>query len=142
LFFKAYLITSMHKVLYVLALEDACFYVGVTINLERRIKEHAAGKGGAWTRRHKYTRVVSAEPVSCDSGVAEDAKVIALMCEHGIYNVRGGTFSGVDLGTDEETVHRMIWHAQDRCLTCGSDEHWAAECTEDDDDEEEDDEEY
>lgn len=37
-------------------------YVGVTNNLFRRIPEHKAGKGGAYTREHRIDRLVYYEP--------------------------------------------------------------------------------
>ena len=126
---------NMSNYLYVLKLEDECFYVGVTTDPKRRYEEHATGQGGAWTQRHKFVSVLHEELVGQISGVVEDAKVIELMCVHGISRVRGGTFSGVELDTDEETVQRMIWHAQNRCLGCGSDAHWAADCEEGDEEE-------
>ena len=36
-------------------------YVGVTNNLENRVAEHRAGKGGAFTRQYKVTTLVYAE---------------------------------------------------------------------------------
>ena len=38
---------------YVLELEDQCWYVGVTYNLNLRLGQHWAGEGAKWTRLHK-----------------------------------------------------------------------------------------
>jgi DNA primase len=38
---------------YVLRLEDDCFYIGFSRNLDRRIKEHFSGNGSVWTKKHK-----------------------------------------------------------------------------------------
>jgi len=38
------------------------FYVGVTGNLERRLAQHAIGRGGRFTARYRVTDLVYAEP--------------------------------------------------------------------------------
>ena len=38
---------------YILECEDGTLYTGITTDLERRLEEHKAGKGGAYTRAHK-----------------------------------------------------------------------------------------
>ena len=46
---------------YVLASRTRVLYVGVTNDLGRRVAEHRAGEGGAFTRRYKVQRLVYAE---------------------------------------------------------------------------------
>ena len=44
---------------YVLELEGDNYYVGLTSNLPRRIKEHFSGKGAQWTKIHPPRKVLS-----------------------------------------------------------------------------------
>ena len=46
---------------YILECEDGTLYTGITTDLERRLEEHKAGKGGAYTRAHKVKRIVYSE---------------------------------------------------------------------------------
>jgi predicted GIY-YIG superfamily endonuclease len=49
-------------VVYVLGLEDDCFYVGWTRDLEKRLAEHKTGKGSKWTKQHKYKELITVLP--------------------------------------------------------------------------------
>ena len=46
---------------YMLASRTRVLYVGVTNDLPRRIREHRAGKGSAFTKRYRVHRLVYAE---------------------------------------------------------------------------------
>jgi putative endonuclease len=46
---------------YILASRTWVLYVGVTNDLARRVAEHRAGHGGAFTRRYHIHRLVDAE---------------------------------------------------------------------------------
>lgn len=46
---------------YVLASRTRVLYVGATTNLARRVAEHRAGEGGAFTRRYHVRQLVYAE---------------------------------------------------------------------------------
>lgn len=46
---------------YILASQIRVLYVGVTNDLVRRLAEHRAGQGGAFTRRYKVHRLVYLE---------------------------------------------------------------------------------
>lgn len=43
---------------YILANHARTLYVGVTNDLERRVLEHKAGEGSAFTRRYRLRRLV------------------------------------------------------------------------------------
>jgi predicted GIY-YIG superfamily endonuclease len=43
---------------YILRCADDSYYVGHTTNLEMRLAEHQAGKGGEWTKRHLPVELV------------------------------------------------------------------------------------
>ena len=55
--------------MYVLECKDGSFYVGSTIDLERRVWQHQMGEGAAYTRRRRPVRLVW----SADYDRVEDA---------------------------------------------------------------------
>lgn len=48
--------------LYILECADGSLYTGITTDLKRRLAEHAAGKGGHYTRAHGARRIAYVEP--------------------------------------------------------------------------------
>ncbi len=46
---------------YILECKDGSLYTGITTNVERRLKEHKQGKGGAFTRSKKVTKILYSE---------------------------------------------------------------------------------
>ena len=51
----------MNWVVYMLECADESLYTGITTNLERRLAEHAAGKGAKYTRGRGPFRLVYSE---------------------------------------------------------------------------------
>ena len=51
----------MNWVVYMLECADKSLYTGITTNLERRLAEHAAGKGAKYTRERGPFRLVYSE---------------------------------------------------------------------------------
>jgi putative endonuclease len=50
--------------MYILRCADGSFYVGSTVNLERRLGQHNEGEGAAYTRRRRLVRLVYCEEFS------------------------------------------------------------------------------
>jgi putative endonuclease len=46
---------------YIIECGDGSLYTGITTDLERRLTQHRAGKGGHYTRSHKAVRVAYSE---------------------------------------------------------------------------------
>jgi len=120
---------------YVLELRDDCWYVGTTVDPTSRLEAHRSGKGGAeWTRQHPPVKGFSSnlKEVNGDEEQArleEDAEVKRLMKEHGIENVRGGSYSTTTLSrTDVKALSKELRHASGGCLRCGHKSHWATNC--------------
>ena len=115
--------------LYVLELADGKYYVGQSKYPDKRIRQHFAGSGAAWTRKHRPLKEMRREnlgAIDVRSGeLAENAAVVGLMREHGYANVRGGFFSNL---SDELIVKGLISHGladlagADRELNCTVDE--------------------
>lgn len=118
--------------IYVLKLEDDCFYVGKTTDVRRRLEEHRRGcNTWAWTAKHK--------PISGDDAIyfvetmteptAEDAITERMMCEYGIDKVRGGTFSKVNLPEHQEKTLTDKWCTwTDSCFVCREAGHKSINC--------------
>ena len=117
---------------YVLKLEHGKFYVGKTTDVRGRLEKHRRERNTwAWTAKHK--------PITGDDAIyfvetmteptAEDAMTLQMMHEHGIPNVRGGTFSRVDLPEHQAKTLKDMWCTwTDSCFVCGSAGHNSINC--------------
>jgi len=47
----------VRPMVYVLELEDDCWYIGITHNLNMRYAQHVAGDGALWTKMHPPKRI-------------------------------------------------------------------------------------
>ena len=82
--------------LYVLKLEDNCYYVGMSRNVEGRLKRHKKGKGAMWTTRHRPIEIFKL----VDTGLTNDSEAAQMENEltiemarlFGPDKVRGGGY--------------------------------------------------
>ena len=85
--------------IYVLELDDSCFYVGITSrhNPMHRIEEHFSGNGAKWSKLHKPIRLLSLIYLGLisedEAEVIEENTTLKYMKAHGYNHVRGGTLS-------------------------------------------------
>jgi predicted GIY-YIG superfamily endonuclease len=122
-------IASEETTLYVLKLQHGKYYVGSTGNLSRRIAEHCAGTGSAWTRLHRPIGTNAIVHRQRGNRFHEDAIVYTYMSRYGRDNVRGGTHSSVVLSeASRDDINRQLRHAGNQCFNCGSNEHFANQC--------------
>jgi hypothetical protein len=113
--------------LYVLRLAMGKFYVGKSVNPEKRIHAHFTGKGAVWTRLYKPLAVekvlYGVDPYE------EDMLTKQIMAKAGIDNVRGGTYVQKTITEQQmKFIEREIWAAHDSCTRCGRNQHFAAVC--------------
>lgn len=82
---------TLSPIVYVLELEDECWYVGITHNLNLRYAQHMAGDGAVWTKMHRPIRIfdVYSEHASLQ---LENEVTQAFMKEYGVEKVRGGSW--------------------------------------------------
>jgi hypothetical protein len=114
--------------IYVLQLENGKYYVGKTSkHICERYQEHMKGEGSAWTR--KYRPVCVLEEFNGVTDFDEDKITKMYMSEYGIENVRGGAYCRMEMPNSlTKLLYREIWHAQNRCLECGSRVHYVSKC--------------
>ncbi|MBA3756889.1 MAG: GIY-YIG nuclease family protein [Nitrosomonas sp.] len=112
--------------IYVLRLQDDKYYVGKTSKLEKRLQDHREGNGSHWTSLYPFVEVVeSFEGDAFD----EDKYVKKYMAEHGIDNVRGGSYVRQHLSPeDEAALKKELIGASDSCFRCGRNTHFASQC--------------
>ena len=113
--------------LYTLLLESDKYYVGTTDNVWNRLISHSAGNGASWVTKYKIVNVISV--TSNKTRLDEDMEVKRLMIQHGIDNVRGGTYSQIVLPVDvKKVLQREISHANGLCVICNQSGHFANSC--------------
>jgi predicted GIY-YIG superfamily endonuclease len=118
---------SQKKFVYVLSLAQGKYYVGVTTNINSRMRNHANGEGSRWTRIYKPRAIIHSHEEQ--DKYDEINTTIAYMNLYGIENVRGGPWV-----TDTVTLN-MVYHdgiiersANNRCMRCGRNNHYAKAC--------------
>lgn len=52
---------------YILSCKDGSYYTGSTNNVEKRFKDHLAGKGARYTKSHKPEKIIYREEFSTKS---------------------------------------------------------------------------
>lgn len=78
--------------IYVLELEDDCFYIGITYNLNLRIAQHLSGTGAGWTKVHRPVKIVEVFHEGCTRQM-EDEVTKRYVEIYGAENVRGGSWT-------------------------------------------------
>ena len=77
--------------IYVLECAEGKYYVGITLDLNKRLAQHLAGSGAKWTRLYKPVKVV--EIIHEGATLAlENETTKRYMETYGADNVRGGSF--------------------------------------------------
>ena len=114
-------------IIYILELSDNKYYVGKTENLDNRIKDHFTSNGSAWTQKYRPLNLID-KYENCDE-FDEDKYVKKYMMKYGIDNVRGGSYSQIELSQEmTNSVQRELQSASDKCFTCGFSTHFTKEC--------------
>jgi predicted GIY-YIG superfamily endonuclease len=113
---------------YVLTCQNGKFYIGRTKDTIQRMNYHFSEKNQTvWTKVHKPVKLIKVIE-NCDA-YDEDKYTKMYMAKHGIDNVRGGTYTQLEL---EENVKKFllkeITTAENRCYKCGGIGHFAKYC--------------
>lgn len=122
--------------LYVLQLADGKYYVGKTKDVKRRIEEHNKGAGSEWTRLHRPVKVIETRKLKDEHDENNTTK--DYMKKYGVDNVRGGSYSQVDLPTAyEKALTAELRGNSDACFKCGAKDHFVRDCPVEDEESEE-----
>lgn len=114
-------------ILYVLKLKCGKYYVGTTKNLEQRLQAHIDGDGSTWTLLYPYDEIITMKEI--ESILDEDLEVKKLMQTHGIENVRGGSYSQVELLPFQvRALKNELTHNKGNCFNCQERGHYASSC--------------
>lgn len=88
---------------YVLQLEDDCWYVGYTASPELRMCQHGLGRGAQWTALHKPIGIKSIQPGDTQ---LEDCLTLLYMSRYGWRKVRGGRYLDVNMTIAPPPIRR------------------------------------
>ena len=114
--------------LYILKCKNGKYYVGTTkLDVTIRLAQHMKGRAAAWTK--KYNPLwIEKELNNCDA-YDEDKWTKIYMDKYGIKNVRGGSYSQMELPSESiKVLEREVNHANNKCLNCGKNGHYIKQC--------------
>jgi hypothetical protein len=113
--------------IYVLKLENNKYYIGKTNNPKFRIENHFNSNGSQWTKLYKPLELIELI-TNCDD-YDEDKYTRIYMDKYGINNVRGGSFTSIELSNETiEILQKMNLGTNDKCFNCGLLGHFANKC--------------
>jgi predicted GIY-YIG superfamily endonuclease len=113
--------------LYVLQLQGGKYYVGKTTDINRRYEEHKTGRGSSWTSKYKPVKILEVRPLKDTHDENNTTK--DLMKKYGVDNVRGGSYTQVELPEHlTATLQAEIRGNSDACFKCGEQGHFAKDC--------------
>jgi predicted GIY-YIG superfamily endonuclease len=118
----------MSSSIYVLRLLSNKFYVGRSFDLKKRFEQHTKGYGPIWTRIYKPVDFVEVDKNPPDE-FEEDTKVKKYMIKYGIENVRGGSYSNLNLTDCQIRMLKLeMATAKKTCFKCDKDDHFYKKC--------------
>ena len=114
---------------YVLALENGKYYVGLSKSPYKRITNHFNNQGSQWTKRYKPLEIIEVIP-DCDL-YDEDKYTRKYMDKFGVDNVRGGSYTTFSFGKNTyRHLQREKSFCENKCFKCGESGHYARDCDE------------
>ena len=121
--------------LYVLKLEKGKWYVGKTTDLIKRYQQHVGGHGSAWTSKYSPVSLTESKPIT--SVHDENNTTKDLMKKYGVENVRGGSYTQINLDDSVISVlNKEFLGNTDKCFKCGLAGHFANKCSKEEESEE------
>ena len=93
---------------YVLSLEDDCFYIGWSQDIQVRICSHFLGAGSKWTQLHKPIDIIS---IKEGNTLIETLTTLIFMVKHGYEKVRGISYTTVTNKTEQACLKKATQYA-------------------------------
>ncbi len=113
--------------IYILELTNGKYYIGKTKKPTNRLNEHFSMNGSAWTKKYQPIKLVQFIE-NCNS-FDEDKYTLQYMNVYGIDNVRGGSYTQINLDNFTlEHIQKQLISANDLCFKCGMSNHFAKDC--------------
>lgn len=114
---------------YVLQKEDGSFYVGKSLNVAERLKQHANGTGASCAHGSVRRVPTTTSPIVDDLEAWERAETLTRMRHFGISRVRGWMYTTPKLSDSQrEHAFQQVCEKHDLCRKCGNAGHFAAKC--------------
>jgi cellular nucleic acid-binding protein len=118
----------MSEYVYTLQLSSNKYYIGKSFNVPKRFQEHLDGKGSSWTTKYKPIRIIEAKLITSQHD--ENNLTKDYMKKYGIQNVRGGSYTQVDLPLESvQSIEKEITGNADKCYKCQKYGHFARNCS-------------
>ena len=113
---------------YVLKLEHGKYYIGKTTRpIFRRITEHFYENGSEWTRHYKPVHVL--EVIDNANEFDEDKYTKIYMKKYGIDNVRGGSYTRIELLDYQlKSLQDEFCTVDNLCFKCNKPGHFVKDC--------------
>lgn len=114
--------------IYVLQCEKGRYYIGKTNrSVIERLSDHLKGKGSEWTTKYKPINIV--ETIESTDEFDEDKYTKKYMKLYGINNVRGGSYTQMDLPEYSIlALEKELCSASNTCFRCYRQGHFAKDC--------------
>jgi len=112
--------------IYILKLKQYKWYIGRTVDVTKRMEQHISGTT-EWTKLYEPIHIERQYLMS--SPFDEDLEVKKMMAEYGIDNVRGGSYSSVQLTQVQQDLLRTELNSMaNHCFKCNQPGHFANKC--------------